>query len=266
MLVALRSLVSLVSISILLILWFRDQLPLIFLLLETAILLLTLLGLIGFNIWLTEKLKGIAGAQLIQPLKVLRPEDFRGIEFRSVIQNLQDCIVVVGSTRSHGPYSRSAVKEDWDSAKRLCDKYGLTNLKADTEVSEEERQTRNLILIGGPLVNELTYQANHELPIQLAQISQPGITDKVICSMISGKRYVGREFGIVEAIPSIYNQHKIMIVAFGLNREGTAAAVQALIDHLDNLSQGNKFNSKYPARIVRVEVFKGEWRIQKFVE
>jgi hypothetical protein len=217
-----------------------------------ALLVCSLIALGVFIYWLYRAISRALPFTIVQSSLKLPVETFSGITFSSVTRNPNECIIVVGSKLDHGPYKKGSMNEDWEAARNLQSKFNLAAIKSDTELNEKERNNNNLILVGGPLVNTITHDVSGYLPISLSSITQGGVNMKGVYSTISGKYYQGREFGIIEVIPNNVNPRKIIIVAFGLNREGTTASVDMLTNNIDELDTMNKYDNKYPAKLIRV--------------
>ena len=254
------------SSSITISIWYREHFPPFISLFLTSVLSLAFVAFIVFVWFFLSVMKSTSPVTIISPFKTISPKEFTGINVTSALKAPDDCIVVAGARTPHGPFKKNALESDWDAANRLCDKYKLPVIKADIEITQEEKQTKNLIVIGGPMVNELTYEVSQALPICVASITHHGITDKSIFSAPSGEYYLGRNYGVVEVIPSSYNPRKLILLAFGLTREGTEGAIQALIESGKALAENNKFDSQYPAKIVEIRVEQDKVRIQDFRE
>jgi len=260
------AILGLLSSSITISLWYREQFPPFISLLLTSLLSILFVVFIVF-VWLfISVLRHASPVTIVSPFKAISPEEFAGINITSALRVPDDCIVVVGARSQHGPFQRNALESDWNAASRLCNKYKLPIIKPDIETTQDEKQIKNLIVIGGPLVNVLTYELSQALPICIASVSHHDVADKSIFSAPSGKYYLGRNYSVVEVIPSIYNPRKLILFAFGLTREGTEGSVQALIDYGKVLDRNNKFDTRYPAKIVEIKVEANKVKIQDFPE
>jgi hypothetical protein len=246
---ALGAIEGLVGLAIIILGLFRSNLPYLFALSEFIILILLMCLLAGVIAWLSNTLKQTT-RPVIRSFNFPLAKDFVGLNLRKIIDAPKECLVIVGAQTPHGFLKGAGVEEDWKSARLLCEKFGLPGPKSDTELTEDERVSKDIIAIGGPMVNEVTSQANAYLPIRVGETSLDGITVKVIVSF-SGNDYKEREYGVIEAIPSIYNNRRMMIFAFGLHREGSQVAVSALVENYPEACKKNIFNEKFPARVVR---------------
>ncbi len=146
--------------------------------------------------------------------------------------------IVVGAPFEHGPYL--TVSKDGHYATQLAFFLGsFINLpkrfiiKLDTEVKAEDAFKRNLILIGGPITNVVTYELNKKLPVKFNWKTQWNL-------VTSKKVYSGDFDGVIEKIQNPWSKdHEIILIA-GLHSEGTKAVVLALTQHPDKIL--DKFN------------------------
>jgi len=163
------------------------------------------------------------------------------------IQNGElNATIIVGSPDPHGP----------EKARSRDGYYGMDlalflgtflnyvpklHVRLDTEIREEELK-ENLIIIGGPVVNNITQKINQYLPIQFSE--------KSIISKISKKEYFSDETGTIIKTNNPFCPDKKILLIAGKRFAGTRACIIAFIKKFPELSQGNKFNSKIHARIV----------------
>lgn len=159
-----------------------------------------------------------------------------------------NAIIVVGSPDPHGEYKSRG--SDGFCAIDLGILLGnLAKIRAfpiyklDTELTEREAK-ENLILIGGPKTNTITAELNDKLPIRF----ELGGWD--IYSTLSGKRYSERGHGLVVKMDNPFNQNSKVLVLAGRRFPGTRASVLALVNHLDEISKGNKYARNVNARVV----------------
>ena len=190
-------------------------------------------------------LKPFAEAHKVPGVKT-RPDEF----LSPIIENNEfNGVVVVGSPDPHGP----------DMARSRDGYYGidlalflgtfLTHLddlsvRLDTEVHNEDLQ-KNLILIGGPVVNAVTLKVNEQLPIFFDRARNWAITSK-----ISKKVYHADECGIIVKAKNPFNPKKWVLVVAGKRYSGTRAVTLAFIKYFNELAKGNSSNPDIPARIV----------------
>jgi len=158
--------------------------------------------------------------------------------------------IIVGSPDPHGPFKARA--SDSTCAIDLAlflgsftKSHGLPNYKLDTEVREKDLKN-NLILVGGPIANMITKKINNNLPIYI-DIKK----DRDIVSKISNRVYTEDECGIIDIIENPWNKNKKIIVLAGKRFSGTRACVLAFIKNLEKIMEGNKFNRKIIARVIK---------------
>ncbi|VVB81537.1 Uncharacterised protein [uncultured archaeon] len=190
-------------------------------------------------------LKEFSEAHKVPGLKS-QPSDF----LAPVIENNElNGIIVVGSPDPHGP----------DMARSRDGYYGidlalflgsfLTHLdelsvRLDTEVRSEDLQ-KNLILIGGPVVNTVTQKVNDKLPIYFDKERNWAIVSK-----ISGKSYHADECGIIVKTKNPFNPKKWILVVAGKRYAGTRAVTLAFIKYFNEIAKGNSKNPEISARVV----------------
>lgn len=160
-----------------------------------------------------------------------------------------NAVIIVGSPDPHGP----------EKARSRDGYYGIDlalflgsflnylpelNVKLDTEARAEDLQ-KNLIIIGGPVVNTITGQLNDKLPIRFDKANNWRIV-----SSISGKSYHSDETGIIEKIRNPFNTKKSILLVAGKRHMGTKAVMLAFIKHFKEICEGNKFNKEINAKVV----------------
>lgn len=160
-----------------------------------------------------------------------------------------NAVIIVGSPDPHGP----------EKARSRDGYYGIDlalflgsflnylpelNVKLDTEARAEDLQ-KNLIIIGGPVVNTITGQLNDKLPVRFDKAN-----NWCIISSISGKSYHSDETGIIEKIKNPFNTKKSILLVAGKRYMGTRAVMLAFIKHFKEICEGNKFNKEINAKVV----------------
>jgi hypothetical protein len=98
----------------------------------------------------------------------------------------------------------SAVK--WDTWA-----HGNCEVKEDTEVSSEDIESANLILIGNPKSNAILAQINDKLPIRFEGKS----------IVMDDKRFTGKDVGLNLIYPNPLNPDRHVLVRAGVNWRGT---------------------------------------------
>ena len=155
-------------------------------------------------------------------------------------------LIVVGSPDPHGP----------EKARSRDGYYGMDfalflgtflnhipklNVRLDTEIREKELK-ENLIIFGGPVVNNITYKINKKLPLQF--------DGKKIVSKLSSKSYFSDETGIIIKTENPLNQNKKILLIAGKRHSGTRACIIAFLHQFKELTQGNNSNPKIDAKVV----------------
>ncbi|WP_056934368.1 DUF4932 domain-containing protein [Thermococcus barophilus] len=93
--------------------------------------------------------------------------------------------------------------------------YNVT-VKTDTEVTEEDLKSY-LILIGGPVANNVTRQVNDLLKVRF--IKKNG--EYVLYSEYTNRTYLSKDVGVLEVIRNPWNVGKLITLIAGITREGT---------------------------------------------
>ena len=165
-----------------------------------------------------------------------------------VTEGAFDGCIVMGSPDPHGPaMARSRdVLQALDFSMFIGSYLTYARdlvVRLDTEVSDEELR-KNLIVIGGPIVNAITARLNDKLPIRFDEENRYAIR-----SAVTGKIYTSEAAGLIVRIPNPLNPAKSVLVVAGTRSAGTRAVVLAFIKHIDELSAGIP-DKKTCARVV----------------
>lgn len=143
-----------------------------------------------------------------------------------------DAKIVVGSPDPHGP--ERARSRDISYAIDLAMFLGtfLTDfdkscIALDTELHTHDLKG-NMILIGGPITNKITYMVNEKLPVRFDE-------KKNIYSSITKKTYKDDECGIIVKIPNPFDKDKKIMLIAGKRYMGTRAAVLAFLKKFDEI-------------------------------
>ena len=158
--------------------------------------------------------------------------------------------IIVGSPDVHGEFKARARDghQAADLAMFLGSLLPITRamvIKLDTELKENEL-AGNLIAVGGPRANTLTFRVNEKLPIAF-QLSIPS----AIISKISGNMYNEEDQGLVEIAENPFNPKARLLILAGNTSIGTRAAIIGFIKYTEKVASGNSFNSELVARVVR---------------
>ncbi|MBI2541275.1 S-layer protein [Candidatus Woesearchaeota archaeon] len=195
---------------------------------------------------------------LTEPAFVVKFKDFESTSKIAQIRNESeflepfvkdgqlDALIIVGSPDPHGP----------DKARSRDGYYGMDlalflgtflnyvpkfNVKLDTEVRDEDLE-KNLILIGGPLVNKIVEKANQKLPIRFEAGN--------IKSEISNETYPQDECGMIVKARSPFSKDKFILVVAGKRFSGTRAAIIAFLKDFKKVTNGNIHNPGIKAKVV----------------
>ncbi len=190
-------------------------------------------------------LKEFTEAHKVPGLKT-RPDEF----LSPIIENNElNGVIIVGSPDPHGPEMARSRDGYYGIDLALFLGTFITHLddlsvRLDTEVRSEDLQ-KNLILIGGPVVNTVTQKVNDKLPLRFDKDNNWAIT-----STISGKNYHADECGIIVKAKNPFNPKKWILVVAGKRYAGTRAVTLAFIKYFSELAKGNSVDPKISARVV----------------
>lgn len=164
-----------------------------------------------------------------------------------IIDGELNSLVIVGSPDPHGP--EMARSRDGHFTVDLALFLGSflnhvpeARTKLDTEFQKDDWKN-NIIIIGGPIVNNLARTIHHKLPIYFE-------TSKIVCSKITNKCYEEGSIGIIIKTDNPMCKGKKILMLAGNSYRGTKAAIIALTKEFDEIIKGNKYNKKINARIV----------------
>jgi DNA-binding transcriptional ArsR family regulator len=154
--------------------------------------------------------------------------------------------IVVGSPDPHGPFRAHA--RDGHYALYLTMALGLfcqmpeqNFIKLDTEIRAENRFRENLVLVGGPGVNMITAEFNEYLSIYLTGEAH-GKAPKAIFgfelySERTKRHYKDPAIGYILKCKNPLAPKNHLLVAAGLGRRGTLAAILALTRYTKKIMQ-----------------------------
>ncbi|MEM4363756.1 MAG: S-layer protein, partial [Candidatus Diapherotrites archaeon] len=165
--------------------------------------------------------------------------------------------IVVGSPDLHGQFKARA--RDGHFCGEIAAYIGSNFLSyemplvyLDTMTKDLKEENSNLILIGGPLTNKLTNQANSFLPIKFEKENNWALK-----SNITGKTYGDDNIGVIEKINHPYFKNKTIVVIAGKRNTGTMAAIIALTKKEKVLAKQNE-NTKVQAKIIEALDLNGD--------
>jgi len=146
--------------------------------------------------------------------------------------------IVVGSPDPHGPHKARARDGHYaiDLALFLgghctVSEHFSTNLDVDVDFKD----SKNLVLVGGPVTNLLVAKINESLPAKFS--------DKKPWGIISDRKtYTEESVGMICRVPNPYNPENNVLVIAGIRFIGTKSAVLALTRFSDQIAE--KFNNQ----------------------
>jgi len=152
--------------------------------------------------------------------------------------NTLNCIIVVGSPLPHGPFSASSRDLHYvgflmSYLGKFFDKTKYEDfIRLDIDVNKEGLLRENLILIGGPVANYITYRINISLKIRFLQEYNWDIY-----SDFTNKRYSDEFSGLVVNIKNPFDTEKRIILLAGKRAIGTKIAIKYFISNELDLSR-----------------------------
>jgi len=158
-------------------------------------------------------------------------------------------LIIVGSPDPHGPEMARSRDGYYGIDLALFLGTFLSNItelsvRLDTEVRKEDLE-KNLILIGGPVVNIITSKINDRMPLRFESQKNWAVE-----SGISGNVYREDATGIIVKMKNPFNPKKWVLVVAGKRYAGTRAVMIAFLRYFNELAKGNKKNPKIHARVV----------------
>lgn len=100
-------------------------------------------------------------------------------------------------------------------------------VKLDTEVTDKDLQ-ENLIIIGGPVVNQISSRMKKPR-------AQWDMQKRVF--VIGKKTYIDEDIGIISREKSPFNNDKYILYVAGIRNYGTRAAIQGFIKHFEDFEK-----------------------------
>jgi len=145
--------------------------------------------------------------------------------------------LVVGSPDPHGPF------KSWARDGHFAIYLGMflgsfipmgrpDFIRLDVDVMAQNRLHENMIIIGGPGVNVVTLKLNEQIPIRLEGHTSgeaPKATfGSELFSERTSRRYKEGTVGYIIRQPNPFNRENTVIIAAGIGRRGTKAAILGL--------------------------------------
>jgi DNA-binding transcriptional ArsR family regulator len=153
-------------------------------------------------------------------------------------------LFVVGSPDPHGPHQVRARDGHYAIETALfIGQYAKTptyfSTSLDIDIKSENKSNKNLIIIGGPLTNIITYDINPYLPVKfnLEQYPFRGLISKK-----TNKIYSEDNIGFIAKIINPNNTNNSILILAGNRFNGTKASVLALTRHTEEIL--TKYNNE----------------------
>lgn len=154
-----------------------------------------------------------------------------------------DAIIVVGSPEPHGQFK--AYARDGHYAIDLgifvgnyCELPKKFSVKLDVDIKTEKEEKNNLIIIGGPGPNMLTYEINNYLPVKFdIKPAEEGFYCSGLLSTKTGRKISDDNVGVIELIRNPFEKSKYILLIAGYRFSGTKSAVIAFTRFHEQLTQ-----------------------------
>lgn len=146
--------------------------------------------------------------------------------------------IVVGSPYQHGPFLTTA--RDTPYAVHLGFYLGRLFaiprgfvVKLDTDVKAAGADREHLILVGGPVVNIVTFDLNPHLAVNFdwKQVWR-------VESSRTRRSYAEEHVGLVAKVRNPWNEKKAIVLLSGIHHAGTSAAILGLTEFADDVLDG----------------------------
>ena len=149
-----------------------------------------------------------------------------------------DAYFIVGSPDPHGPFSARSRDSHYVGFLsmffgRFLVGYKDENfIRIDTDVINSNILKENLILIGGPVTNMVTYRINTSLKVRFLQEYNWDLF-----SEFSEKRYSDETIGLISFIKNPFNPEKYILLFAGKRAIGTKIAIRYFVKNNIDLSK-----------------------------
>ena len=143
-----------------------------------------------------------------------------------------DFLLIIGSPEGHGPQMARAKDASYalDLALFLgsfLEERPGTIMKLDTELRPQDWK-RNLIIVGGPIVNTATAKVNASLPVRFSPDGK---------GIVAGKKtYDADEIGMIVKVANPFAKQKAIFIVAGRRQAGTRGAILTFLQHLDEVA------------------------------
>ncbi len=156
-----------------------------------------------------------------------------------------DAYVVVGSPHPHGPFltvardSPYAVQLGLRLGQLFAPPKGLS-VRLDTEVKAEGLEKANMLLVGGPVANIVSMEANEHLKIRFEWRDVWKMH-----STITGRIYSEEYSGLIAKVPNPWKDGKMMLLMWGLHYTGTLAAIMGVTQSSERVLADYKADEEF---------------------
>ena len=143
-------------------------------------------------------------------------------------EGVLDAYVVVGSPHPHGPFltvardSPYAVQLGLRLGQMFAPPKGLS-VRLDTEVKAEGLERSNMLLVGGPVANIVSMEANEHLKVRFEWRDVWKMH-----STITGRTYSEEYSCLIAKVQNPWRTDKMMLLMWGLHYTGTLAAIMGV--------------------------------------
>ncbi len=172
-------------------------------------------------------------------------KSFSGIEkgiAPFIIDRMLNSIIVVGSPDPHGPFSARSRDSHYvgflmTTLSKLFDSYKHDNyIRLDTDVISERLFKENLIVLGGPVTNMITYRLNTSMKVRFLQ----GFNWDIY-SEFSKKRYSEETIGVISLFQNPWAESKKILLFAGKRAIGTKLSIKYFTENIDSLDFSREF-------------------------
>ncbi len=158
-------------------------------------------------------------------------------------------LIVVGSPEPHGPQKARSRDGYYGMDLALFLGTFLNNIttskvRLDTEITNNELEKNNLIILGGPIVNKVSFQINKNMKIYFDD------EKKGIYSNLSKKTYFNDEIGIINKLKSPFNKEKQILFLAGIRNSGTKAVILSFLKQFSKIKEVNLYDNKSYSKVI----------------
>ncbi|MEM4511576.1 MAG: helix-turn-helix domain-containing protein [Candidatus Aenigmatarchaeota archaeon] len=152
--------------------------------------------------------------------------------------NTLNCLIVVGSPLPHGPFSASSRDSHYvgyltSFLGKFFNKTKYSDfIRLDTDVIKENLLNSNLILLGGPVSNYISYKINTILKVRFLQEYNWDIY-----SDFTNKRYSNELVSLISCLKNPFDENKRILLIAGKRALGTKIAIKYFISSSLDLSK-----------------------------